>query len=448
MTSRTAALLTLLLLASVACDRSQAEAPKSPPAAPVAKPGSRGPERPEAATRPIPVAVGRAETRGVQRTVETSGSLLAWDEVQAKAEQAGTIVKLFVDLGDRVLEGAVLAEYDKREFQLAVDQARADLGAAREALARAQATVAASEASLRRAKDNLATLEADVVRAQSQLEWARSEMERTRQLFAKELVAARDVDSARNQVNTAEAQLTMMKTAAAQHPDQVRVAEAQLRSDLASVRAAEAQVRQREASVGIVQKRLGDTTVRASLTGQIARRHVSAGEFVKDNTPLFTIVVSHPLKYTGTVPERHAPELKTGQTVRLTVEAYPERRFTGNIVRLAPAVEVGTRTLAVEARVPNADGALRPGFFARGEVLTRSDVKVVVVPADALVVVAGLAKVFVIDAGKAQERLVKTGGRQGALLEIGEGVKAGETVATSNLPALYNGAAVSVAASK
>src|SRR4030095_7288961 len=98
------------------------------------------------------------------------------------------------------------------------------------------------------------SLDAEVARAQSQVEWARSELERNQQLFAKEILAARDVDSARNQYNTAAAGLTMMKTAAAQHPDQVRVAEAQLRSDRAAVRAAEATVKQREGGVGVLEK--------------------------------------------------------------------------------------------------------------------------------------------------------------------------------------------------
>jgi len=431
------ALLFLVLITS-ACSRSQAEAPPSSGNAP-AKAGT-----PTAGPRAIPITVGRAETRSVQRVVETSGSLLAWEDVLAKTEQSGTIAKLFADLGDRVAAGATLAEYDRREFLLAVDQARADLNAAREALARSQATVSATEASLQRVKDNLAALDADVLRAQSQVDWARSELERSQQLFAKEIIAARDVDSARNQYNTAAAQLTMMKTAAAQHPDQVRVAEAQLRSDLAAVRVAEATVKQREAALGITEKRLGDTTVKASIGGSIAKRHVSAGEFVKDNTPLFTLVVTNPLKYAGTVPERQAPDLKIGQTLRLSVEAYPDKAFTGIITRLAPAVEVATRTLTIEARVPNDGGALRPGFFAKGTVLTREDPSVVVVPSDALMNVVGLNKVFVIADGKAQERQVRPGTRQGSTLEILQGVKAGETVATSNLPALYNGAPVTV----
>jgi RND family efflux transporter MFP subunit len=436
-------LVGLVLLTAAACDRSQAQAPeRTAPGGAGGRAGAGAPTAP--GVRPIAVTTARAETRAVQRGVETTGSLLAWEEVQARSEQPGLLARLRVDLGDRVAAGAVLADYDRREFDLAVAQAEADLGAARETIARARATALASEAQVRRVRDTLATLEADVARAASQAEWAKSELDRAQQLYQRQLVAARDVDNARNGYNVAAAQLAMVSTAAAQHPDQVRAAEAQYQSDLAAVKTAEAQVRQREATLGIAQKRLGDTTVRAPLAGQVSRRHVSAGEFVKDNTPLFTIVVTHPLKYVGTVPERQVPELRGGQPVRLTVEAYGERVFTGEVTRLSPAVDVATRTLLLEARVPNADGALRPGFFAKGTVLTRRDTTVVFVPGEAVTSIAGLTKVFVVADGRAEERMVRTGTRQGTHVEILSGVKPGETVATSNLPALFNGAPVTV----
>ena len=394
--------------------------------------------------RPIPVTTGRAETQAVQRTVETSGSLLAAEEVQAKSEQPGTLARLHVDLGDRIEAGAILAEYDRREFQLAVDQTQADLLGSREALARARATALASEAQLRRARDSLPMLEADVNRAQSQHEWAGLELERSKRLNAKDLIAAREVDNARIQEAVAAAQVATARTAAAQHPDQVRAAEAQWQSDLAAVKSAEALVRQREATVALTQKRLGDMTARAPLAGFIAKRHVSAGEYIKENTPLFTIVVPNPLKYVGSIPERQAPELKTGQRIDFTVEAYPGRPFTGTVTRLAPAVDVATRTLNLEARVPNPDLVLRPGFFAKGQVLTRQEASAVFVPSEALSYVAGISKMFVIADGRAQERPVRLGARQGSALEVMEGIQAGETVATSNLPALFEGAPVDV----
>jgi membrane fusion protein (multidrug efflux system) len=279
-------------------------------------------------------------------------------------------------------------------------------------------------------RDAVAALDADVARAQSQHEWAKSELDRNQTLFKRELIPLRDVDNARNNLNVAAAQLTAAKVAAAQHPD--------------SVQQAEADLRQRQAALGIAEKRLLDTTIRAPITGLIARRHLSAGEYVKDATPVFTIVVADPLKYAGTVPERFAPELRSGQPVKLSVDAYGDRAFTGTVLRVAPTVEIGTRTLAIEARVPNGDGALRPGFFAKGGVLTRQDPRAVFVPADALLYVAGVNKVFVIADGRAHERLVRPGDRQGTWVEIVEGVKPDESLATSNLPSLFNAAPVTV----
>lgn len=397
-------LLGILALVAAACNRSQAEGP-----------GRNRAESPTAPTA-IPITVGRAETRIVPRSVETTGSLLAWEEVLVKAEQPGTLARLRADLGDRVRAGQVLADYDRREFELAVEQARAQ--------------VAAAQAQLRRQRDALAALEAEVARAQSQYEWARSELERTRRLFERELIAARDVDNARNAFNVASAQLAAARVALAQHPDQVRAAEAELR--------------RAEAALGIADKRLADTTVRAPMDGVVARRHVSAGEFVREGTPLFTLVTLDPLKYVGTVPERYAPQVRVGQPVRLGVEAHPGREFEGTVTRVAPVVEVQTRTLALEARLPNPTGVLRPGFFARGSVLVEPRASAVFVPVDAVAYVAGLNKVFVVSGSTVQERLVRLGERQGTWVEVLAGLQAGETVATANLAALYDGAPVTL----
>jgi len=427
--------LALLVLAMAACGKSDAQSSSSP-------------RQPAPAIKPLPITVAKAEPREVQRAVETIGSLVAWDDVQVRTEQPGTIARLLVDLGDTVSRGKVLAEYDAREFDLAVKQAEADLLSAQQSLSRARATVGASEAALRRANDNLETLEAEVARSRSQLEWAKSEQERTQELFRKELVAARDVDNARNQYNTAAAQLAVAVSARNQHPDQVRIAEAQLESDRATLRVTEAEVARREASLGIAKKRLGDTTIRAPFPGVVAKRHVNAGEYVKENTAVFSIVALDPLKYTGTVPERFAPDLRASQRIELSVEAYPGRTFAGQVTRVSPAVEVQTRSLALEGRVANGDGRLRPGFFAKGAVLTKKDSAVPFVPAEAVVYFVGISKVFVVGDGKVEERLVKAGARQGAWIEIAEGVKSGETVAVSNLSQLFDGAPVAVHDSK
>lgn len=437
------ALAMLMLVAAGGCWKSDAQS-----AAPRRETQKDAPKAQPGAVRPLPITVARAESREVQRSVETVGSLLAWDDAQIKTEQPGTIARLLVDLGDSVTRGKVLAEYDAREFELAVKQAEADLLSTQQSLARARAAVQASEAALRRAKDGLVSLEAEVTRARSEVEWARSELDRNEKLLRGGLIAARDVDNARNLYNVASSRMAVAVSARDQHPDQVRIAEAQLDSDRAALRVAEAEVARRDATLGIARKRLGDTTIRAPFAGVIAKRLLSAGEYVKENTPVFQLVALDPLKYTGTVPERFAPDLKIGQRVELSVEAYPGQSFTGQVTRVSPAVEVQTRSLSLEGRVSNADGRLRPGFFAKGQVLTRKDASAAFVPAEAVVYFVGISKIFVVAGDTVQERLVKAGARQGAWVEIAEGVKPGDTVATSNLSQLFNGAAVTLLDSK
>lgn len=342
------------------------------------------------------ITTARAETRAVQRNVETTGSLVAWEESQVKSEVAGTIDRIFVDLGDRVKTGDPLARVDTRLFRLEVEQA---------------------EAALRVARENQTRLLAEV-------DDARANMARAEELHRRELISTQERDRAR--------------TAA-------RVAEAQLQGSTA-------EIQKMEAMLNMSKKKLGDTVIRAPISGAIARRFVNVGEYVAatalPTTPLFSIVALDPLKYTGTVPERYSPELRIGQTVQLTVEAYGQETFNGRITRLAPAVEVQTRTLVLEARIPNPAGRLRPGFFAKGNVLTRRDETVVFVPTEALSYLVGIHKVFVIAAGKAEERIVQPGARQGNFVEITSGVKSGEVVAASNVAQLFNGAPVTVAAAR
>jgi membrane fusion protein (multidrug efflux system) len=416
-------------------------APAQPRAPGGGRPGAGAPE-----PAPLRITTGVVEGRSVQRTVDTVGSLLAWEESVARSLISGTVLRLHADLGDTVREGQPLADLDRREADLTVDQLAADLAGARENLARSRAASEASRANLERVRESRRGLAADVERARADAEWKRRELERNQELLAKELIATRDVDQARAQHQAAAALVQMAETTLGQHADQVRQAEAQLDADLGAVKAADALVRQREAALDLGKKRLTDTVVPAPLTGVVARRHVAVGEYIKDNTPLFTVVATDPLKYTGTVAERSAPEIRSGQELRLTVEAFGARAFPGQVTRVAPVVDVPTRTLALEAKVPNGQHLLKPGFFARGVVLVRRDPRVPFVPAEALAYVVGISKVFVVADGRAHERLVRAGVREAGWVEILDGVKPGETVATSGLAQLYDGAPVQPAA--
>src|SRR5262249_58822114 len=125
-------------------------------------------------------------------------------------------------------------------------------------------------------------------------------------------------------------------------------AEARLDADVAVLQAGEAIVRQREAAIEPGKERLTETVVLAPLTGVVTARSVATGEFVREQMALFTVVVTDPLKYTGTLAERAAPEIHPGQAVRLTVAAPGNRAFPGEVTRVGPVADAATRTRALE----------------------------------------------------------------------------------------------------
>jgi membrane fusion protein (multidrug efflux system) len=171
---------------------------------------------------------------------------------------------------------------------------------------------------------------------------------------------------------------------------------------------------------------------------------VSIGETIKEKTPMLYLVVTDPLKFQGTVPERFAPEIKIEQPVDIQVEAFADRAFPGIIQRVSPAVDVQTRSLSLEARVPNQERLLKPGFFAKGLILIGVNPQAVFAPEEAVYSYVGITKAFVVHDGVAQERQVKTGVRSAGWIEVTEGLHPGDRVATSSLPQLYQGAKVHV----
>lgn len=200
-----------------------------------------------------------------------------------------------------------------------------------------------------------------------------------------------------------------------------------------------------EAQLDVVKVKIDRTVIRAPFAGVIAERDTSVGAVVKSGQTLYKLVQDDPLKFRTPVPERFAGYLELGQAIRVSVDAYPDRVFEGKITRINPTSETANRSITLEALVPNGDRLLRPGFFAKGNLVYDLHGDAVVVPEKALTTFAGVTKIFVIANGKAEERVVRTGVAVGDRREIADGVKQGETVATSNLDRLEQGAPVTVA---
>jgi len=187
------------------------------------------------------------------------------------------------------------------------------------------------------------------------------------------------------------------------------------------------------------------TQVKSPITGAVAHRLVSAGEYVVPGSKLFALVALNPLKLRGDVPERFAHEIRADQPVRVTVDPFPDLVFEGKVSRISPASDPQSRSVGLEILVDNFEEMLKPGFFAHASVVTRQDDRALMVPQEAIVSFAGVTKLFVVRDGVAEERQVTAGMRgEEGLVEIVDGVTEQDLIVTSGLTKLANGTPVEV----
>jgi len=358
------------------------------------------------------VTVVAVKLDSVRRSVDVVGTLTAVDQVTVSSEADGTVRAILADLGDRVKAGQVLVRLDNERQQYTSQQQQA-------ALARTLAQYGATDAQHLPEPDNTP----DVRRASAELVQARSAFDRAKELLRRELVSQQAFDDAQAELQTKQAGYEV----ALQNSRNLR----------ASIQAS-------EASMKLADRQLRDTEIRAPFDGYVERRLINLGELVKEQMPVMAIVRLDPLKVIAEIPERMAPWIDNGRPVEMHVDAYPTRTFTGKVTRISPAVNTGTRAFPFEAIVPNADGILKPGTFARVHVESGKVDEVLTLPYGALQYRYGVNRVFVVNGDRLDMRELQVGERLGDRIEVTSGVKPGERVVVSDVETLNGGEIVAV----
>jgi RND family efflux transporter MFP subunit len=398
----------VLAALAAACEKTAGQA--------AGQPGGRGAGRGgRGGGQAVATKTGPVQRMSVQREVELSGTLTSPDQARISSEVAGIVRDVRVQLGTEVKVGDVIARLDPRELQLALDRTESALRQieAQLGIDHTQATPPADDqiASVRQATANR--------------DDARNGFERAQQLRGRGLLTQADRD-------TAETRL--------------KVAEANYQATLDTVHSLKASLQDRRASYELAQKKVADAIIRAPVAGSISERLIQPGEYIRENVPVATIVQMSPLKLKTAIQEKHASLITPGQTVEFDVEAFLNRKFKGRVAYVSPAIDQATRTFAVEALVDNGDRQLKPGFFAKGVVLTRLDENVIAVPEDAISTLAGVSTVYVIEGTTVRAQQVTLGVRKNSLAEITSGLKGDETLATTNLSQLATGVTVRIGA--
>lgn len=348
-----------------------------------------------AAPEPLAVSTAAVESRPIERYLRVTGSLMADEQAEVSAELAGRVTATPIERGTRVPAGAVLVRISAAETSAQLQEAEANAGQieARLGLAPGQTF------------DPKRVPE--VLNAEASLKLAEAEFARIQSLLDQKVVSQSEWEQRRTQVEAARQQYKVA----------VNVAEQSFRSLQAA-----------RARVALASKSLADTAVRAPFAGLVAERAVSVGDYVTKGTRVATVVSIDPLRVELTVPEQAIAQVKVGQPVRLTVDAYPGEQFTATVRFVSPSVRVDQRALTVEAIAPNKDGRLKPGLFATALIQQGAPAPALTVPDSAIETVSGTSRLYVVKDGKAEERIVTLGEKVGGRTEIATGLVGGEVV--------------------
>lgn len=391
----------------------------------------------------LPVTVAAATLRPIRRTIRVVGGLQGQEEVVLSARVEGQVKRLRHEVGDRVAPNEILLEIEDREFVLLAEEERralevdlARLGVDRPPMGEMELGKVPVVERARRLEEN-----------------ARAKYERVRRL---------------GPAATREEQQTSETDA--------QVARSNLEAAYLDARALLASVRQRQATLATREQKVRDTHVsveqlspaRAQAAGLnvsgrkemwvVTQRMVSEGELARVGTPLVRVLLDDPLKLQVALPERESNKVRVGQAVEISVEAWPDRLFSGTISRVNPTVEPSSRTFFAEVMLPNPARDLRAGMFARGSIVTGIDSGALTVPEEALSSFAGIIRIFVVNQGTVRAVQVtlgergtsgfseKTGGTTWVeVMPIRDTtLAAGEQVVVSGLARLSDGATVRV----
>ena len=251
------------------------------------------------------------------------------------------------------------------------------------------------------------TEEAQLKASNAQLEWTRVTVERTKKLRADSTVSQSEFDQA------------------------------------------DASWKQAKANADAIQAVIDKKTIRAPFDGKLGIRQINLGEYVDAGKPIVSLQSLSPVYADFSLPQQSLSQIKTGMTVRITLDTYTNKQFEGTLTAINPDLDQSTRSVRLQATLDNPEQLLRPGMFARVEVVLPTEEKVLVVPATSILSAPYGDSVYVIEKGTnapnslvVRQQFVQTGRSRGDFVIVESGLKAGDHVVSSGLFKLRNGAAV------
>ena len=374
--------------------------------------------------RQLEVVVG--VTKPVRKDLEVklayTADVLPEKQVAIFSKVSAYIRRITVERGDLVKQGQLLVEIEDTELEAAMEQAKAGVATAEANLRVAQSNVVAARA-------GVLNQEANLLRVKAGQENDGRNYQRLQELHTRGLISAMERDNARA---TAESSRAGLAAADAQ----LVVAQSQVETHESQVHLARAQVERERAALKIAQNNLDNARITAPFAGYISQRNLDAGAAVNaqaagTSTSSVGILILQNIdsvKVQVEVQERDISLVRVGSTARVLVDAYPGKVFTARATRTVHALDPRTRTLGLEMEIPNTNHLLKPGMYARVELLVATHPGALLVLGDAVRLEGGAPVLYLVQDGTVARRPVTLGITEGTWVEVTKGLSGDEAV--------------------
>ncbi len=442
-------------------------------------------------TDPVtPVEATPVTTKSLTQTIEITGTATTSADTDVAAKNSGRLTAVYVQDGDSVSTGQIIAQQDTSNVQIQLQQALAGVASARSTLSQAianerigpdksEAAVLQAKAQLAQAQAALdkdlngarpeekAQADANVASAKSTMETAKKQRDRQRQLLDQGAVSQQDFDTAENAYETAASSYQNMVSAQQISRSSVRVEDIQAARDgvaeakqaLASaqdqkkldslfkdqVDAAKAGLQSAESQVNAARQLIADAQIRAPFAGRIDGKPAEVGTVLGSGGMVAHLVGKEGVYFQGQISEDDVASISDGSKVTVSFDGLPGVTFPAHVESVGPNASTYGRLFSVRVQLDGSTAGIKPGMFARGEVVVKNIANALVVPSASIVQQDNANYVFVVQGGKAKRTEVKPGLAQGQVTEV-SGVKLGDEVVTVGQTGLVDGSLIKVKA--
>jgi len=393
----------------------------------------------------VPVEVVTAQRGELVLKRQKGAQLASAREAMAIPAMPGEVTEVLVEVGQRVEKGEVLVHLDDtavrqqiKQAQAAYDAAKANVELSRQSLAELETRKAEAQADLDEYREDV-----DKDKMQDKLKKVNQSISELNKKMMTGMITEEIYEASMNELTNARDQLTAAISQDAMLEQAVDAIDNAIKSLPFNEDTLNAQLNQASLAVSTAKDALDAVELKAPASGTVTSVLVSVGDFATQSVPPVTIIDTETLILQVPLTEYEVTRVAAGQQIELTVDAL-DAEYVGTVEWVSPAIDARTQSYYARIRIDNADGHLKPGMYARAEIVVDRAADSVLLPKEALMRENGAVYVYVIENGATRRTAVTLGLDDGYTVEILSGVKEGDTVVTKGQAYLNDGIAIEI----